>query len=248
MRSYRYSWFQNLGIRIHRLLSPSINSPYTIGPVDDICSVYLVPPEKMQSFFEDCIKRLRALKGDDIGDYLEFGVFNGASLSSAYTALKRLNISNRVFGFDGFAGLPPESESEDDGVWKKGFYSCSFEQLEECLKRKGINPDEMYWVKGWYKDTLTPDTAKKHNITNPGIVFVDCDTYSSSKSVLDFVAPLIKRPVIICLDDWRLNDLDVKGLGEYKSFNEFLEVNTRFKAEEIPSYKRNSRSFLIIPA
>jgi hypothetical protein len=53
--------------------------------------------------------------------------------------------------------------------------------------------------------------------------------------------------MIICLDDWKLNDLDIKGMGEYKSFNEFLEANTHLKAEEIKSYNRKSRSFLIKP-
>ena len=99
-------------------------------------------------------------------------------------------------------------------------------------------------MKGWYDQTLTGETVKQFTL-DPGIVFIDCDTYSSSKAVLDFLAPLIVKPVILCFDDWKLNDLDIKGMGEYKSFNEFLESHLRFTAEEIKSYNRKSRSFLV---
>ena len=151
----------------------------------------------------------------------------------------------RLMGFDAFEGLPEGSENEDDGVWKKGFYSCSFEQMNECLTRRNINPDDITWVRGWYDQTLNEETREKLQLNNLGVIFIDCDTYSSSKTVLDFIAPLIKSPVIICLDDWKLNDLDIKGMGEYKSFNEFLETNPQLTATEIPSYNRKSKTFLV---
>ncbi len=90
-------------------------------------------------------------------------------------------------------------------------------------------------------------TVGKLGINKIGIVFIDCDTYSSSKAVLDFVSPLLKEEAIFCFDDWKLNDLDIKGMGEYQSFNEFLEKNKHLEAEEIPSYNRKSRSFLVRP-
>lgn len=40
---------------------------------------------------------------------------------------------------------------------------------------------------------------------------------------------------------------DVKGEGECRSFNEFLESNPQFEAEEIKSYNRKSKSFLVKP-
>lgn len=246
--NFRYNTFTRTMKRWYRKFSPVPKSPYTAGHIEDICAVNLVPPDQLQAFFRNCISRLRAIKGDNIGDYLEFGVFNGASIASMYQATHGLAVSSvRYFGFDAFEGLPADSESEDDGVWKKGFYSCSFEKMKECLGRKKINADDIHWVKGWYKDTLNEELAKRHNLTNIGIVFIDCDTYSSSKTVLDFIAPLIKSPAIICLDDWKLNDLDIKEMGEYKSFNEFLEANPQLKAEEIKSYNRKSRSFLVSP-
>lgn len=246
--SFRYNIFIKTSKKIYRRFFPVPKSPWTAGDIEDICAVNLVPPEKLVDFFKECISRLQKLKGSDVGDYLEFGVFNGNSIGSMYLAREATGIkSTRLFGFDAFEGLPPGSENEDDGVWEKGFYACSFEQMQECLSKRNVLPSEITWVKGWYDQTLNDETVKKFRLENPGIIFIDCDTYSSSKIVLDFIAPLIKKPTIICLDDWKLNDLDIKGLGEYKSFNEFLETNQHLRAEEIGSYNRKSRSFLVSP-
>lgn len=245
---YRYNPIIREMKKFYRKFFPVPRSPWTAGHVDDICAVNLVPPEKLIGFFDRCITILQKEKGVEVGDYLEFGVFNGSSIGSMYLAAKKRGLTGtRFFGFDAFEGLPAGSENEDDGVWKKGFYSCSYEKMGECLARRGIQSGGITWVKGWYNETLTPANMAQYNIKKLGIVFVDCDTYSSSKTVLDYVAPLITEPVIICLDDWKLNDLDVKGMGEYKSFNEFLEANPYFQVREIKSYNRKSRSFLIKP-
>lgn len=242
--SFRYNPTQKLLIKIFRALRPSVPSAYTKGPIDDICKVTFSDPAEMQQFFVSCINLLKKEREGDIGDYLEFGVFNGTSMANMYFAAKEIGTSSiRQFGLDAFEGLPDMQEKDAD-VFQKGFYACSFEQLQECLRRKGVDQSNMIWIKGWYDEVLTPALATEYKI-NPGIIFIDCDTYDSSRIVLNFVAPLIKKPTIISLDDWRLYDLDLRGEGEYRSFNEFLESNPQFKAKEIPSYKRNSRSFLI---
>jgi hypothetical protein len=246
--SFRYSPATRLAKTVYRKFSPVPRSPWTAGAVADICLVNLVPPETLIGFFEGCIETLKQLKGEDIGDYLEFGIFNGNSIGSMYLARAHTGANAmRLFGFDAFEGLPAGAENEDDGVWKKGFYTCSFGQMEECLTRREVNPKEITWVRGWYDQTLNQDTKAEYELQNLGIIFIDCDTYSSSKSVLDFIAPLIKAPVIICLDDWKLNDLDIKGMGEYKSFNEFLEASPHLRATAMKSYNRKSRTFLIEP-
>ncbi len=245
--SFRYHPIKRWSKKLYRKLNPVPESPWTEGEVDDICKIHLVPPEKLKTFFTDCIKTLQKIKGKDVGDYLEFGVFNGSSIGSAYLAAKKMKVgSMRFLGFDAFKGLPSETNKEHD-ILKKGFYACSFKKMEECLKRRRIDSTSFIWVKGWYDKTLNAKTAKKYKITNPGIVFIDCDTYSSSRAVLKFIAPLIKNPLIICLDDWKLYDMDIKGTGEYKAFNEFLEKNTHLKAKEIKGYNRKSKSFLILP-
>lgn len=246
--SFRYNPLVRKAKRLFRVFSPVPRSPWTAGEVEDICAVNLVPPERLVSFFGECIDLLKKLRGEAIGSYLEFGIFNGNSIGSMYLARKEKRAEGmQLYGFDAFEGLPPGSEKEDDGVWKAGFYTCTFPQMEECLRRRGIDPQSITWVNGWYEKTLTKETIAAHNIGSPGIVFIDCDTYSSSKAVLTFIAPLITAPTIICLDDWKLNDLDIKGMGEYQSFNEFLEENPHLTATPMKSYNRKSRTFLVSP-
>lgn len=246
-RTFEYSQTQRALKRVYRKFRPVPRSQWTAGPmpVETISEVHLVPPEKLISFFRNCIETLGTLRDGDVGQYLEFGVFNGSSIGSMYLAQKKAGVDMPLFGFDSFEGLPEEAENEDGGVWKRGDYKCSFEEMEQSLLKRGINPHEIHWVKGLFQETLTPEIAEVSGIENPGIVFVDCDTYSSSKSVLDFVGPMISKPTIICFDDWKLNDLDLQGEGEYKSFNEFLKANPHLRATPLKSYNRKSRTFLV---
>src|SRR3989344_7979125 len=173
--SFRYNPIQRWAKIIYRKSNPVPGSPWTKGHVDDICKINLVPPETLKTFFAGCIKTLQDLKGENVGDYLEFGVFNGSSLGSAYLTAKKLNIkSMRFFGFDAFKGLPKGTDEEHD-VLQKGFYACSFEKMKECLKRRNIDPDEIILVKGWYNETLNDKNVKKYNLKKIGIVFIDCD-------------------------------------------------------------------------
>ena len=75
----------------------------------------------------------------------------------------------KFFGFDAFEGLPEGAEKEDDGVWKKGFYACTFEKMQECLRKQKIDPASINWIKGWYKDTLNQKTIDKFSIDKIGI-------------------------------------------------------------------------------
>ncbi|HII39156.1 TPA: class I SAM-dependent methyltransferase [Candidatus Micrarchaeota archaeon] len=82
-------------------------------------------------------KQVEKDKGKRHRDCIEFGVFNGSSMSSMCSAVREVGLTQtRLFGFDAFEGLPKDAENEDGGVWKKGFYSCSFEKMKECLNVK----------------------------------------------------------------------------------------------------------------
>ena len=244
---YRYNTIEKLIRKIYRKFNPIPGSPYTKGYVKDICEINLVPRNILQSFFKEKITLLKNIKGDEIGDYLEFGVFNGSSIGSAYLAAKEVNATDmKFYGFDSFQGLPTGTSDTND-ILQDGFYRCSFEDTQSCLRKRGIDPDDIYWIKGWYNETLTDETIETYKIGNIGIVFVDCDTYASAKLVLDFIAPLITNPCIICFDDWKLYDLDLKNDGEYRAFNEFLDTYKHIKARELKSYNRKSKTFLLTP-
>ena len=246
--NYRYNKLEIFLKKNFRKIFPVQKSSYTKGKVKDICLIELTPESNLKNFFEKSISLLKKeRKSNEIGDYLEFGVFNGNSMVAIKKAQGKFpeKSINNFFGFDAFEGLPEKSENEDGGVWEKGFYMCSFKDMKKCLENKNIDSNSIRWVRGWYENTLNKKTLEDEKILDAGIVFVDCDTYSSSKLVLDFIYPIINKSMIICFDDWKLNNLDIKNSGEYKAFNEFLDIHKNLRVKEIKSYNRKSKSFLV---
>jgi len=184
-----------------------------------------------------------------IGDYLEFGVYNGTSLTIAYQTLKkRNNLTTRLFGFDSFEGLPSEANTDDDGTWFPGQFKCTYDTTVSKLKNKGVDFDRVNLIKGFYSDTLNEGLKKKYDLKTASLIMIDCDLYSSTKDALNFCTSLIHDKVIIIFDDW-LPDLDKKNLGEKKAFDEFLEKNKNYKSSLFKEYRfkgRNSgKAFLI---
>jgi hypothetical protein len=162
-----------------------------------------------------------------------------------YDALLQLKLDHvRLFGFDSFMGLPPEVRSEDGGVWKPGQFACPRQVTADNLALKGVPTNRVFLVEGWYKDTLKHN-ASTYGIQTVSMVMVDCDTYSSARMVLDFIYPLLDRTTAIIFDDWKLNDLDIKGMGEYRAFNEFVTRHQDLSIEALRGYNRKSKIFIV---
>lgn len=135
------------------------------------------------------------------GLYLEFGVFNGSTVN--YIAQQKDN--ETIYGFDSFEGLP-----EDWGNIKKGTFYV------ENLPTVRSN---VILVKGWFNETL-PKFVKENN--KPiAFLHVDCDIYSSAKTVFDELASNICHGTVIFFDEY-FNYPEWKD-NEYKAFQEFCD-------------------------
>lgn len=210
----------------------------------------LVPADTLQRKYRDALQSMtQALGAENLGDYLEFGVYQGTSLSCMFAASQDLGLKHfRLFGFDSFEGLPPTAQSEDAQVWRPGEFRSSLDYTTEYLTHKGVDWNRVILIKGWFDDTLTEGTIRKYNITKTSVIMMDCDLYSSTKTALAFCKPLIKDQVIIFFDDWFSRDLADKNLGERKAFEEFLKENSQFTAEEIGnlSYTETAKVYKLI--
>jgi len=177
------------------------------------------------------------------GDYLEFGVLGGKSLIRAYRIMKDVFKEHqevhygrseadaaqigviwekmRFFAFDSFEGLPPLDRVDSQGSdFAQGKYASSEALFRENLVRAGVPPEKVVTIPGWFEKTCTQETVRKHGIRKAAIVNIDCDLYSSTRTALDFVGPLLVDGSIIIFDDWycfRGNP----GLGEQRAFNEW---------------------------
>ena len=170
-----------------------------------------------------------------LGDYVEFGVYHGTSLSCIYEAREAMRLPHmRLFGFDSFEGLPESAASEDDGVWMPGQYRSTLELTRENLRRWGVPDDAVTLTKGWFSETCTPAVRQRLGITKASVIMVDCDLYSSSVDALAFCEPLIHSQAVIVFDDYNASGLADKHMGERRAFDEFLDAHGDLHAERLP--------------
>lgn len=144
------------------------------------------------------LRALEVAPGD--GLTLECGVYFGRSLRVIAARTR-----GRVHGFDSFQGLP-EAWSEREGA---GAYSTAG-RLPEVPGNVALHP-------GWFEDTLPPFLA-----ANPGpvrLLHVDCDIYSSTRTVLEHAGPRLVPGSLIVFDDF----LGYPGYEahELRAFEEF---------------------------
>lgn len=178
----------------------------------------------------------------NIGDYLEFGVFQGTSLNCMYQTLVELKLDDvRLFGFDSFKGLPRIAAIDIENELQPGDYACMLESATKRLTRNGIDWRRTFLVKGWYSNVLTSDLIKGYAMKKASIIMMDCDLYSSAKKSLKFCGPLIKDQSLIFFDDWNSEICQ----GERRAFENFLKVNPHLNAEEFDSYLPSGRIFLV---
>jgi hypothetical protein len=143
------------------------------------------------------------------GLVLEFGVFSGKSiriLADLFTG--------PVYGFDSFQGLPEEWVGPGShGRHQKGHFATDPPAV----------PGNVELIAGWFNETL-PGFMQSH----PGdiqLLHVDCDLYSSTRTIFESCADRIKPGTVIVFDEY-LNYANWRE-HEYKAFQEFIQESGR---------------------
>ena len=136
------------------------------------------------------------------GLVIECGVYFGRSLEQIAARLDQ-----PVHGFDSFQGLPED--------WKAGEGAGSYStagRLPRVAANVTLHP-------GWFEQTLPPFLD-----AHPGpvrLLHVDCDIYSSTRTVLEALAPRLQAGSVIVFDDM----LGYPGYEahELRAFEELVE-------------------------
>ena len=159
------------------------------------------------------------------GDYLEFGVYRGASFIQAYHMAEKYDLAKmRFFAFDSFQGLP-EAEGK---TFQIGEFQCSQTLFTKIVRKAGVDLDRVVVVGGFYEDSLEDSVKISNHLKTAAVINVDCDLYVSTKDVLRFVEDLIQPGCIIIMDDWHTFEAvdspdDLEQFGEPKAFKEWPE-------------------------
>ena len=179
------------------------------------------------------------------GDYLEFGLYRGQSFLIAHHMKRRLpHLDNmKLWGFDSFAGLP-EIDDVKDSTWNKGEYACSENEIRRILAIRGVRKNEYELVAGYYDRSLNDAVHSKFVGRKAAIVYVDCDLYSSTVSVLNFVERYLDNGTVVCFDDF----YHYKGnpdQGEQRALTEFLQRNPKLRFIPWVDYAPVGKSFIV---
>lgn len=120
------------------------------------------------------------------GLVLEFGVFHGRSIRILADTLRNIGNASTVHGFDSFAGLPEVWNAE-----AAGSYSTQ--------GRQPVVPDNVRLHAGWFNATLDDFLAQHEDPV--ALVHIDCDLYSSTRDVLQRLAPRLCAGSILVFDE-----------------------------------------------
>ena len=133
--------------------------------------------------------------------YLEFGVFEGASLRCWSTLLRHPDTT--FDGFDSFEGLPEN--------WN--LYS-SKKSFDLGGRMPSFDDPRVRLHKGWFADTL-PDFVRTCVPKRSLVIHLDADLYSSTIFVLKQVRPLLVPGAILIFDEFSHREHETKALTEF---------------------------------
>jgi hypothetical protein len=155
------------------------------------------------------------------GAVLEFGVFSGATINLISDILS----NDIVHGFDSFEGLPEDwfmkkkEKQKGNAKRHKGYFAV--DTLPE------VNNNVQLW-KGWF-DTTIPEYLKTTS-TNIKFLHIDCDLYSSTRTIFNLLNNYIVSGTIIVFDEfypWGHGVYDLWEEHEYKALKEWVEEHNR---------------------
>jgi O-methyltransferase len=173
--------------------------------------------------------------------YFEFGCYSGRTFSTAINSANYLQIKNfKFYAFDSFLGLP---ETDEQNIFKKGQYKFSKKDFKKIIKKKtGVWLEDIYIIEGFYENSLSDEVALK--LPKPGIIHIDCDLYTSTISVLQFLKPLLVSGSILLFDDYYCYPAN-QNLGQKKAIDEFLKNNKDYNFKKWKSYSTFGQSFFL---
>lgn len=181
------------------------------------------------------------------GDYLEFGVFTGSSFchsircykSSEYLYKNQKNM--KFFGFDSFSGFGALDDEDTHSFYTDQNFQTEKSRVEKRVSKIRGNLDATL-IEGFFKDTLDKGPSQ-YSISSAAIIFVDSDTYESSRDALRFCDAIVAEGTYIILDDF-FSYRGSSSKGVKRAFDEFIK-RMNCEVRDIYTYGMGGKVFVI---
>lgn len=182
------------------------------------------------------------------GDYLEFGCHGALTFPTAYHAAARAThrVERHFWAFDSFSGLPESTLPEDEHpMWVAGTYRTSQDEFIQKCEATGVSREDFTVVPGYFEDTIGESSINREALPgDAALVFVDCDMYSSTRTVLNFIEPLLKNGMVIAFDDYYCFS-DRNPSGERLAFIELLSEHPDYSFLPYANFHWAGTSFIV---
>lgn len=158
------------------------------------------------------------------GDLVETGVWRGGVTILMRAILGAYNDTTRVVWVaDSFEGLPkPDRAFEKDAGdthWQIPELAVSLEQVQDNFRRYGLLDDQVQFLPGWFKDTLT--AAPMEQIA---VLRLDGDMYESTIEALEPLYPKLAPGGYAIIDDYKLHPACAAAVDEYRATHGITEA------------------------
>lgn len=180
--------------------------------------------EGLADFFWDAFIALQV--NGISGDYVEFGSWGGNTLSLAYECIRDISPERHLWAFDSFEGLPEVTHPRDARWPSGGPGQGGVEKFHEEVAARGVPRNAYTTVEGYYDKSLPP-LGTNGGPVDIALAYVDCNMYSSTVSVFEFLAPRLKHGMVIGFDDYYCYSAgDVSG--ERAALREFMAAHPQW--------------------
>lgn len=182
------------------------------------------------------------------GDYVEFGVYRGASLVAAWQAAERLELdAMRFVGFDSFAGLPTPENAGEHQPFRAGDFAAPRHTVEDRLARLGVDTSRVSLVDGWFQNTVTADRLADLGVRSVAVAWFDCDLRSSTLDALGPLTALLVEGAVLVFRDWWCYRGD-PDQGQQAAVGDWLEAHPEVRLIPYRSLSWNGEAFILRPA
>lgn len=144
--------------------------------------------------------------------YLEFGVHEGNSMRLWAELLE--NPRSHLHGFDSFLGLPHDWSLEGH---ERGYFST-----DGVVPR--IDDPRVRFYSGWFEDTLPDYEWPEHEVL---VVMLEADLYSSTATVLNFVADRFVPSSYLYFDQFHHRADELRAFAEFYDEHDMSFSSTR---------------------